>query len=106
MASHDPQAAATKEDIALLMEEFGKLYEATERWKNEMAGTMHNWKEEFHTEMQTWKDEIIHEFHIVAEDIRHDAMGAQKDSIVQLKEKTSDHDQRITRLEGKVGIAV
>lgn len=48
-------------------------------------------------QMTTWKEEIIHEFHVVAEDMRHDAFGIQKDRI-------ADHEHRITRLERRTGV--
>ena len=79
IASHD--APATKEDIRLLMEEIGKLYMATEQWKTEIIG-----------KMQEWKTEIVHEFHIVAENMRHDYLGAHKDRI-------ENHEDRLRRLE-------
>ncbi|MBI3332038.1 hypothetical protein HYZ99_03710 [Candidatus Peregrinibacteria bacterium] len=66
----DNTSPATKQDVQILMEGISNLYAANQRWK----------------------DEIIHEFKVVAEDIRHDAMGAQKDRIEQ-------HDDRIKRLE-------
>lgn len=50
------QAAATKQDIQMLMEEIGKLYDANQRWKDEIIQTQ-----------QAWKDEIIHEFKVVLE---------------------------------------
>ncbi len=67
-------APATKHDVALIMERIG------------------NSEDGLRAQMKTWKEEIIHEFHIVAEDIRHDAFGIQKDRI-------ADHEHRITRLE-------
>ncbi len=38
------------------------------------------------------KDDLIHEFRVIAEDIRHDAIGSTKDQL-------ADHESRITRLE-------
>jgi hypothetical protein len=75
MVQDDSQAAATKQDIQMLMDSMGKLYEANERWK----------------------EEIIHEFKVVAEDIRHDALGANKDKI-------QNHENRITHVEQALGV--
>ncbi len=48
-------------------------------------------------DMKEWKSEIIHEFQVVAEDLRHDAFGIQKDRI-------TDHERRITRLERRTEV--
>ncbi len=77
MVKKDDQFLATKEDISMLMEQFGSLYDANKRWK----------------------DEIIHEFHLVAEDIKHDIGGAQNDRITGV-------ENRVTRLEQHTGISV
>ncbi len=65
---------ASKEDITMLMGEIGKLYDANKRWK----------------------DEIMQHFDVVAENIRHDALGANRDEVERLKD-------RVTRLEEVVG---
>ena len=38
--SDNSQIAATKQDVSLLMEEIGKLYEANQRWKEEIIETI------------------------------------------------------------------
>lgn len=74
---NDRQAPATKEDIALLMEQIGKLYDANEQWK----------------------DEIKQYFDIVAENIKYDLLkGALNDKVAQ-------HEDRIVRLEKHAGLA-
>jgi hypothetical protein len=78
------QAPATKLDIAMMMEEFGKMYE----WKEEISDKM----DSLYEDTKQWREEIIHEFHIIEEDLRHDAMGAQKDKI-------ENHEDRIKRVE-------
>ncbi|MBI1812667.1 hypothetical protein HY285_05765 [Candidatus Peregrinibacteria bacterium] len=80
------QAPATKQDIRMIMEEIGKLYDANEGWKDEILEANEGWKEE-----------IIHEFKVVGESIRHDAMGSNKDRIEQ-------HEDRIKRLENHTGL--
>lgn len=72
----------------MLMESIGSLYDANERWKDEILQTQKN-----------WKDEIIHEFHLVAEDMKHDIGGAQSDRIAGV-------ENRVTRLEQHAGLAV
>jgi|CXWL01.1.fsa_nt_gi hypothetical protein len=81
MASDNTQSSATKQDIALLMEEIGKLYDANQRWKDEII-----------QKTGEWKDEIISEFKLVAEDMHHDLHGVTKD-------RFEGHEQRIVRLE-------
>jgi len=75
--SPDPSAPATKEDIRLLMEEMGKLYDRVVQSEERL---------------QEWKQEIVDEFHVVAEDLRHDLFGITKDQL-------AGHEDRIVRLE-------
>lgn len=71
----DPKAAATKEDIAMLMDSNAKMYDA-------MAG---------------WKDELKEHFDVALENVRHDLIGANKDRI-------EDHEHRLKRLETQTGL--
>ncbi len=74
----DPsQIPATKYDIAMMMDEFGKLRD----------------------DIVDWKAEIIHEFHVVKENIRHDALGANKDRI-------ENHEDRLRRVEDHLQLSV
>src|SRR4051812_42227360 len=52
---------ATQADIQMLMQEIGKLYDATERWKDEILEATEGWKEEILEANRRWKEEIIHE---------------------------------------------
>jgi hypothetical protein len=70
----DDKAPATKADIQLLMAEIGKLYDANERWKDELKG----------------------HFDLTVENIRTDLTGANKDRL-------EGHENRIARLEKHVG---
>lgn len=88
MSNKDDQAAATKQDISMLMEQMGTLYDANERWKDEILDAN-----------EKWKDEIIHEFHLVAEDSKHDIGGVQNDRIAGV-------ENRVTRLEQHTGMPV
>ena len=100
MTPQDPQAAATKQDIAMLMDEMGKMHMSIERIHNDTA----NWKDEMKQDMRDWKKEIVHEFHVVAEDIRHDMLGAHKDKIGVLSDRSDRHEKRITKLEQHTGL--
>ncbi len=59
----------------MLMDEFGKMYTAIERFKKE----------------------IVHEFHTVVEGLRHDDLGI-------IKDQTQGHEDRIVRLERHSGL--
>lgn len=84
MPQKDDQAPATKQDVALLMRQMGKLYDATEKWKDEILDAT-----------EKWKGEIIGEFHIVVGQLRHDFKGAFADKLQQ-------HEERIASLEQAV----
>jgi len=73
----DDTSPATKADIKSLMDSIGRLYDANEKWK----------------------DQIIDHFQIVAEDIRHDLKGANHDEIQSLKNTKDDHERRLQTLE-------
>jgi predicted metal-dependent hydrolase len=82
--AHDDSAApAMKEDICLLIEQSGKLYDANARWK----------------------DEIIEHFDVAVETIRHEMKAAHHDSIEMLRDQSDDHAKRIERLERHAGLA-
>ena len=79
MVKPDPlaDAPATKADIRMLMVEIGKLYDANQRWKDELKG----------------------HFDLAVENIRTDLVGANKDKI-------ENHEHRLGRLEKHTGLAV
>lgn len=83
-----PEAPATKQDIYLLMIELGKLYDANERWKDDLL-----------LANEKWKEEIIRHFDVTAENMRHDLLGMHHDSIELLKDAKVQHHQRISRIE-------
>lgn len=84
-------APATKQDIQMLMEEIGKLYDTNAQWKQEIIETMDK-------KISASETKIIHQFRVIAEDMRHDAFGIQKDRI-------EDHEHRIRRLERHTKLA-
>lgn len=59
------------------MNSITKLYSANEQWKNEVMG----------------------HFDLVAENIRHDLTGANRDELESLKNTTKSHERRIKALE-------
>jgi hypothetical protein len=53
---------------------------------------VHTRVDDLEEQMGEWKEEIVHEFKVIAEDLRHDLIGTHKDKI-------SNHEDRIVRLE-------
>ena len=98
MASDNTQSPATKQDIAMLMEEIGKLYDANQRWKDEIIQktvSKQEWRVELDAlrlEMKAQNSKMFDEFRLVAEDLRHELFGITKDRL-------EGHEERIVRLE-------
>ena len=102
----DPTAAATKQDIGILMEQLGDMRIGVQSWKDELHTDMRLWKDQLHEDMLLWKDqlhedmllwkqEIKGHFDLVAENMFHDLRGAHKDDLENVK-------TRLTRVERKV----
>lgn len=72
MAKHDDDAPATKRDL------------------NDL-------RKELKTDMGEMKEEILRHFDVVAEDLRHDVMGANRDEVELIKD-------RVTKLERHTGL--
>ena len=79
----DKASLATKADITAIMSELGKLYDANERWKDELKG----------------------HFDVTVENIRHDLTSANREEIQAMNERARDHARRIGRLEVRAGMA-
>lgn len=98
MSMKDEQAVATKADIHALMEHIDgsikDLYDANERWKDEILKAN-----------ERWKEEILRHFDVTVETIRHDLEGAHRDDIQLLKDTHRRHEERLMRLERHVGLA-
>lgn len=84
---HDDTTPATKADISGL--------------RNELKADIRELREE----ISTSKEEILHEFRLTVETIRHDLVGANRDEITQMKDKSQDHESRIRRLERSSSLA-
>lgn len=116
---HDPQAPATKQDLHNLevavkkdidilkhevKRDIGSLKYTVASLSEDVTTVKHEfvklelWKEEMMNAMRDWKDEIIHQMQIIAENMRHDYMGAYTDKI-------QNHENRIVRLETHVKLA-
>ena len=86
MTNKDDTAPAKKADIKAIMDSIGELYDANQRWKDEIL------------------EETKRHFDVTVEQIRHDLEGANKDKIEVLDDAKVEHDQRITHLEQVVGV--
>lgn len=69
----DDQAPATKADIKGLMIQIGRYYDKTEKRLLAL-------KEELLDNIERRKEETIRHFDVIAEDIRHDLEGANRDT--------------------------
>lgn len=96
MPKRNDTTPATKSDVKLLMEEIGKLYDATERWKDELADKTQRWQ-------LLSANEVKQHFDLVVEQIRHDLLAANREQIELLRDRTDGHANRITRLEQHAG---
>ncbi|MSR86682.1 hypothetical protein EXS70_00715 [Candidatus Peribacteria bacterium] len=75
----DMTAPATKQDIALLMDQIGQYYDKTER------------------RIHTMSERLELHFDVAVENIRHDLQSANREEIENIKD-------RVTRLERKTGL--
>lgn len=56
--------------------------------------------------MSEQQAEIIQHFDLVAENLRHDLLGAHRDEIEILKDARKDHERRISQLERSTGVLI
>jgi hypothetical protein len=104
MSNADGGSPATKDDIRMLMEEFGKMW----IWKSDMDDWRKEVDEQFVTmreEMKLWKTELKDHFDLVAENIRHELVSANREEIEVLKDGHKENKRRIIALEQAVGLA-
>lgn len=102
--SADGTAPATKDDIRMLMEEFGKMWQ----WKANVDGKFEEVDVRFNDleeKMELWKKELKDHFDLVAEQIRHDFVAANREEIEVLKDGHAEHGKRIIALERATGLA-
>lgn len=72
----------------MLMDSIGKLYDANERWKNELRD-----------DGKRAKDDMKGHVDLRIEQLRHDLLDAKKDRV-------ENHEDRLRKLERHTGMAV
>ena len=97
MTNKDTKAPATKADLLSLKDELKQeikdLYQANEKWKDEILD-----------HQKAWKDEILHHFDLVMENYQADIVGAFGDRLQWLRDVQQAHGKRLNRLEATVGL--
>lgn len=84
--TQDSSAPATKQDVALIMESITVIHIALGDLRTEVD-----------EKISACEDRMVHQFHVIAEQIHHDAIGANCDEIEVVKD-------RVTRLERHTGL--
>ena len=87
--ANDDNAPATKGDLKQFKEEI----------ISEMTGKMNGMIEKNN-------DKIFRYFDVVAENMRHDLVGAHRDQVEVLKDKSKNHEERIKALERSKGFSL
>ncbi|MFH1670173.1 MAG: hypothetical protein ABIA92_01150 [Patescibacteria group bacterium] len=54
--------------------------------------------------MAQWKEETIRHFDVVAEQLHHDVIGANRDEVELVRDKQKNHEHRIQNLERHTGV--
>ncbi|MFH0770977.1 MAG: hypothetical protein V1926_06445 [Candidatus Peregrinibacteria bacterium] len=93
----DSSSPATKKDSAMLMESIGKLYDDIHEFKDDVSGKITDLKGEIEEKIAASEDRVKRHFDVVAEDLRHDVLGANRDEIESIKD-------RVIRIERHVGL--
>jgi hypothetical protein len=99
---HDDTTPATKADISGFRNE---LKADIREFRNEFKADMLQLRQESTAQLKTFKDEILRHFDLAVETIRHDLVGADRDEMAQMKDRSQDHEQRILRLERSSSLA-
>lgn len=60
----------------------------------------------FDSKLMNFAEEIKRHFDVIAEDLRHDVMGANRDEVSSIMDKQQDHSGRIEHLEKLAGMPV
>lgn len=95
--AQDSTAPATKQDVALIMEGIGGVHIALATMKTEMSDLREELTETMDEKISAVEDRMVHQFYVIAEQIHHDAIGANRDEIEVVKD-------RVTRLERHTGL--
>lgn len=110
----EDSSPATKQDIALLMKEMGRLYDRVADVDRRLTDSEQRTKEyvdrrlaESEQRTQEYVDRRLHEseertkdyFNFYAGKLHKDFLGAMEDEVQTVKDKQENHEVRITRLE-------
>ncbi len=100
----DSSAPATKQDIRMLMDEFGKMWQ----WKAQVEDRFDVLEERvelLNQDMKRYFAESKEHFDLIAENIREDFRSANREEIEVIKDTQKRDGNRITVLEQTMGIA-
>ena len=93
----DSTASATKKD-------FNDFVQANKKDMKDFVQLIMNQIDALYEANQKWKDEIMNHFDVVAENMHHDLLGAHKDKIGVLSDRSEKHEKRIAKLEQHTGL--
>lgn len=98
----DSSVPATKGDMQELSTAIAALAANMEKRFEKVDERMNQHDQQFQIilkRMEAGEEETRRHFDVALEAIRHDLSGATKDALEQSRQKTEDHEARITRLE-------
>lgn len=87
----DSQTPATKADLNEL--------------HSELQADIKQLETSFDAKLDSFKEEIVGHFHVLSGQLKHDVLGALKDGLSVMRDRDSEFDTRITRLERHAGLA-
>ncbi len=96
----DDTSPATKQDVALIMDTMGKLFDEVHGVKGQMVDL----NEELRQEIKDAETRTLHQTGLWIETLRTDVFDVKKDQVAQHHDRLADHDRRIVKLEQKVGV--
>jgi hypothetical protein len=92
-----------KGDIAQLTEVVNRVDQGLSQLGNRVESVGQK-VERLDHKVTEFKDQIIRHFDVIAEELRHDLIGARSDEVEVLKDGRKDHERRIRTLEKHAGI--
>lgn len=101
MKRYDAKAPATKDDLRILEKRMASkedLHSLEKKLRLASKEDFSAFEEKVDTKIERAKDEIIRHLNLVAENMRHDWLGATQDQFESLK-------GRVSRLERHTGLA-
>ena len=104
----DLKRFATKEDLKKEIGKIEKRLDIHDAQFDILSKYIHDQIQELKTELYEYIENKAVETHrhmgVIADELRHDALGANKDQIELLKDTDGKHEKRIHRLEARAGI--